>query len=160
MVDARSVMTMATLAGVIRAGLEHDALEPLLREADKLANHLAGEPGPGSIRRVGAVVAALVPELIHHLDLEEQEVYPIVFGDDLRCAVDLLVLDHAAIRTAARRLERAYEMVRSRRFEEREPVRRALIELVALVRSHNAKESFLYVRTVTDTDPNEDRAAG
>ena len=153
-------MTMATLAGVIRAGLEHDALEPLIREADKLANHLAGEPGPGSIRRVGVVIAALVPELLRHLEIEEDEVYPTVFGDELRSAVDLLVLDHAAIRSAARRLERAYDTVRRNDFEECEPVRRGLIELVALVRSHNAKETFLYMRTVTDNEPNEDRAAG
>lgn len=153
-------MTMSTLAGVIRAGIEHDAVEPLIREADRLANHLAGEPGPGSIRRIGAVVAAIVAELGHHLDLEEEQVYPVVFGDDLRCAVDLLVLDHVAIRAAVRRLERAYELVNRGDFEECEPVRRALIELVALIRSHDAKESFLYVRSVSDTDSDEDRAAG
>ncbi|HVM08664.1 MAG TPA: hemerythrin domain-containing protein [Acidimicrobiales bacterium] len=142
----------ATVACVIRAGIERDALEPLLREADKLASHLGGQPGPGSLRQVAAVASALSNELLVHLENEERDVYPVVFGDELRPAVDMLVLDHEAIRGAVRRLESAIELARATDFEHCEPVARALGALVVLVRAHHAKEGYLYVRTMATPD--------
>jgi hypothetical protein len=146
------MMTRATVAGVIRAGIERDALEPLLREADKLASHLAGRPGPASLRQIGPVATALSNELLAALDDEEREVFPVVFDDDLRPAVDMLVLDHEAIRGSIRRLQSAIELARATDFEHCEPVARALGALVVLVRAHHAKEGYLYVRTMASGD--------
>lgn len=142
MASARAVSSL------IRAGIEYDEIEPLVREADRLAHHLAGCPGPAALRRLHAVVAALVPELTLHLEVEESEVYPAVFGDELRSAVDLLVLDHAGIRGALRRLQRAFDAASASEVAGLADVQRCLVEVVTLVRAHAAKESFLLLRSI------------
>lgn len=148
--------TTATVAGVIRAGIEHDALEPLLREAERMAIHLGGTPGPGSLRRIDAVVEALVTDLFAHMDAEEANVYPVVFTEELRPAVDLLVLDHEAIRGAVARLRSSMELAQATGYVHNEPLRRTLIAVVTLVRAHHAKEGFLYVRAMIAADVDEE----
>lgn len=142
----------AAVSSLIRAGIEYQEIEPLLREADRLAHHLAGRPGPAALRRLHAVVAAIVPELSLHLEVEEAEVYPAVFGDELRSAVDLLVLDHAGIRGALRRLQRSFDTARASELAGYAAVQRSLVEVVTLVRAHAAKESFLLLRSIDTGD--------
>ena len=144
---------LTNVAPVIRAGIEHDRLERLLREVDEVASHLGGNPGPGCIRRAGRLVDSLTPMLLGHLSEEEDVVYPATFSDEYRVAVDLLILDHEAIRGALGQAGRAATAAEGGRgHEDCEPLRRALIALVTLVRAHHDKESFLYLRATDGAD--------
>ena len=137
-----------SVAGLIRIGLEHERLDALLQEADKVSVHLAGAPGPGCLRRAEQTVNVLCPQLLEHIEEEETDIYPVAFPDDFRVAVDLLVLDHERIRGSITKLQAALADSTAAQYDDFEALRRALVVLVTLVRAHHDKESFLYVRAM------------